>query len=513
MALRGNVERWAILVMVFAAVGGPVLAAPAYLDVQTRWETVRGVRGIRVDLKGDREPLVQPNGQRIVSKTPLETKVDLKPAPGGFDLLLTLRNGTDKPQPRPRVFLRGIRLGTKFTYLDARDLGTLHQKQVEGGKPIFHHSMRYPDDLYAPVSTFFNDRFAVGMSLLYEPFKAQHGVRNIIYTEGGQWFGTAALGIDLDGPPPKWLPQKGRLRVKPGETETFRFAVRFAKQDRWRDTLEPYREHFRKTYGPVRYKADRRPVFGEPTGLVKFINLKTNPRGYHPKTRIDRVGWKPYIDHLMTAVEKGYRRVMVWCPSGLYSKGDNYAPEFMTEWLPKLVETAGEFDRLKGRKVTVGFWWGRSSQTSGGWNTGRMWATNLDNPKDVAAALAELRLAAERGADEIGLDAFKYIPLWERYDWLQRLQREFPTMRFITESADCDIMHTIAPTFMTYQRQSQAPALADWLNPGHESWILLRWQESNQENFDRVSGWGCVPVTMSIAVKHDASTFVKPAAK
>ena len=43
----------------------------------------------------------------------------------------------------------------------------------------------------------------------------------------------------------------------------------------------------------------------------------------------------------------------------------------------------------------------------------------------------------------------------------------------------------------------------DWLNPGHETWVQLRWQEVTPERFQQVLDWGMVPVTMSRTVEHD----------
>ena len=482
------------------------------LDVKVSTVTVRGVKGVRVVPAEGGEPLVEPNGQPLFTRGACKVDYRVEPAPGGFDLLAAVNNPTKQPQKRPRFLLRGVRLGTAFTYLDARSLGHLYQREVQRGKPIFWFGMTYPDDLYAPVVMMHNDRFAVGVSLIYDLLTEKHHVRGQCYTEGGAWFGTAGIGFDLHVDTPRHRSPQGRVLIEPGATQRYRFTVRFAKPGTWRAALEPYRQHFRKRWGGVRYEADLRPVYGETMALTKFINAE-NPRGYHPKRRYDRLGWKPMVDEYMTkAVANGYRRVMVWCASGLYSTGSNYPPEFMTEWPQKLIDTAAELTRLKQAGATLGMWWGRAGQVSGGWNTGKMWDLDVRKPSDVAAAMAELRLAAQRGTDEVGLDAVSYIPTWDRVAWIPRIQTAVPKLRFITEPANCDILHTLAPTFMTFARQHDPPVLADWLNPGHESWIMLRWQEVNQANFDKIVGWRCVPVTMSRAVKHDATRFQTPAA-
>lgn len=482
------------------------------LDVKVTRETVRNVPGIKV-VTADGEVLVEPNGQPIIKPSKLQATWEMEVKPGGFDLVVTLNNTTGECQPRPSVMLRGIQIGGEFEYLDGRDLGHVRKGSHKQGQGIFYAGFDYPDDLYAPVAMIKNGKFAVGAAMIYDPLTARHGVTAVQHTEGGSYFGTSGLGFNLHEIDRRYLQPRGRVALEPETTQHYRVTYRFAKpdQDKWLAALEPYREHFRATWGGVKYKVDLRPVFGETMALYKNIN-DGNPRGYHPKFRYDNVGWKPMVDEFVErGTDKGYQRVMIWCASGLYSKGSNFPCEFMTEWPAKLVETADELKRLEKAGAKVGHWWGRAGQVSGGWNTARMWVRDMGVPSDVEAGLAELRLARQRGAKMVGLDASGTMPLWHRLPWLRLIQKEFPEIEFITEAADCDIMHTLAPTFMTYQRQDGPAVLADWLNPGHESWIMLRWQDVNQENFDRIAGWRCVPMTMSIGVKHDAATFQSPA--
>ncbi len=473
-------------------------AASALLDVRTSWETAKGERGVRVELPGDDTPLIAPNGQPLLSESACETELDLEPQPGGFDLLLTVRNGTDEPQTRPAIHLTGINLARKTTHLDARDLGHLHELDATGKTSMWSGRFSYPDDLYAPVLAVWDERFAIGLSLVYDVMEAKHDISTFWGAEGGAYTGTYRVHFHLDVKEPK-IPETSF--VQPGAWREYRLMVRFAKPEDWLDTLEPYREPFRGLYGAVRYEADRTPIWGQPLSQGEY--MEDNERGYSPTWRTDLRGWKPTVDWIFEEVlSKGYRRVMLWNPQGLYRVGSNFPPEFMTEWSPKMVETAGELERFREAGVTLGFWWGRASQVSGGFNTGKMWVRDIRNPEDVEAGDRELRLAENYGTDEIGLDAFGAIPLWDRYPWLLRIQEQFPSMRYITEAADCDIMHTIAPTFCTWRRQSQRAVLADWLNPGHETWIQLRWQEVTPERFQQVRDWGLVPCTMSRTVEH-----------
>jgi hypothetical protein len=147
-------------------------------------------------------------------------------------------------------------------------------------------------------------------------------------------------------------------------------------------------------------------------------------------------------------------------------------------------------------------WWGQAGQVSEGFTSRRIHERRLGSPGDVEAGVAELRLAQARGIDEIGLDAINAMPLWERFEWLRQMQARFPSLRFVTETHDCDIMHTIAPTFYNWRDHDTPPILPDWLNPGHETWVQLWYNESDRARFDRIRSWGLVPVTMSTVVPH-----------
>lgn len=485
-----------------------LLVAPSWagplLETKVDEIEVRGVKGVRVTT-ADGQVLVEPNGQPIIvaGADMCQASYEVKSMPGGFDLLVTLENRAFRSQARPSIMLRGVKIGGKFTCLDPRGLGQLRQVQRSKDDTIFHQAYDYPDDLYSPVAMLYNDQFAIGASLIYDLQTDRHAIHGVAYSEGGQYFGTSAIGFDLTVP----SQVGGRPKLEERATQSYRVAFRFARAADWLATLEPYLTFFQERYGKVRYQADRRPVYGEVMALDKFIKPE-NPRGYPPDKRYDQLGWKPMVEYyLEKAAANGYRRVMIWAAAGLYQKGPNYPVEFMTAWPDKLVETHGELARLKAAGLTVGHWWGRSGQVSGGWNTGRIWHRDIGMPGDVKAGLAELDMARDRGADEVGLDAFTEMPAWQRLVWLERIQRTYPTMRFITESSDCDIAHTLAATYVTLEQQSQPPVLADWLNPGHETWIMLPFQQVNQANFDKLTGWGCVPVTMSVPIRHDPARF------
>ena len=474
---------------------------------------------VEVTLPGEEAPLVKALGRALLSQTKCTSEYTLTEVKGGFDVDLKVHNPTSKPQKRPTFRLYGIRMGTDFTLLDARSAGHLHRAELrpaealidgerQGGFLDMHRA--YPDGdgegMYSPVAAVFNERFAVGVSVIYNPFKLKHCVDLHYWSDRKDLLGTVMIGADLYRPPPGYQERWDRTLIDPGATDDYRITVRFARPGNWLDTLEPYREFFRSRYGGVQYEADLRPIFGMVSTASSGNPEESNPRGYQSGMRLDLDGWKPCVNTIeKEGVSKGYRRTMIWTPIGMYRIGRNYAPEFMTAWPEKLVETLPELLKLKEKGVSIGMWWGRANQVSAGWNTGSMWIRDPEDGDDAEAAWRELRLAVERGTDEVGLDAWKLMPLWDRYDFLKQMLRDFPSLRFSHEQGDCDIVHTIAACYFYWRVQSWPPVLADWLNPGHETWIQLG--QSEHKHFDQCVEWKLVPLTTVRGVKHDPSLF------
>jgi hypothetical protein len=493
--------RLACLLGVLSFFPAEAARAQALVPVSVSWKTVNGVRGIEVARTPDGVILMAPNGQPILTATPCETELELQPAAGGFDLLVVVRNPTAAPQPRPTIALTGLRLEPKLTWLDARRTGALMPWDARGASSKWSSRFEYPDHLYAPVLALIDSRVAVGVSFIYDVLEERHAMSTFWGMEGGAFHGTYRVELAPFADEPSDAGALSNL-VPPGRTQRYRIAVRFAAPDRWLETLEPYREHFQARYGAVRYQADLTPVWGEPVAQAEFRG--EHPRGYNPAWRVDATGWGSFVDHVLErVVSKGYRRVMIWAASGLYGHDDSYPVEFMTEWSPAMIASAAELQRLRNAGVTVGLWWGQAGQVSAGFASGRIWNRRLSRQEDIDAGDRELRLASGYQIDEIGLDAINAMPLWERYPWVQRIQAAFPTLKFITETHDCDVMHTIVPTFYNWRDHDTAPILPDWLNTGHETWVQLWYNESDTDRFERIRGWGLVPVTMSTVVPHN----------
>lgn len=466
-------------------------------------------------------------GEKILLKTAVKElcqgipcqQTDIMPVEGGVDILVTYDNQSGDPADRGGIDISGIRLGDEMVWLDGRAVGVFRSENLTKKKAHQSRPYMYPRDLYSPVITLADAATAVGVSVLYDilEVKANLTIGFSMVKTGEQAEYTVNIRFGAQMPTHKPTIKQIDTRIPPHTKEQYRIAVRFSSPDQPLATLEPYRRFFRSKYGDVQYEPDLRPVFG--WSVSNGSDRKPeNPQGFAggDTLRADLNGWKPTVDKLLqVAAETGYRRIMLWKPSGTYETANNNFPsEFMSVWPKKMVESAEELKRFRDAGITLGYWWGNAGVVSGGWDTGVAWPRDITNPADIAAGEKELELVKRYYGDEVGLDAYSFIPLWERLPWTKHMQRFCPEQRFITEPADCDILHTITPTFCVEVRQDGPAVLANWLNPGHETWLRMRSPADETELwFNRCIDWGMVPLfigprTLGL-VRHDPQSIAE----
>jgi hypothetical protein len=443
----------------------------------------------------DGTPLLKAKGVSLYTnsrtKSTIEPNVELIEHPTGFDLHLTFHNNTNKPMGLGTVRMGTFALGTDITYQDFATISTPRRAKADTFKSLVWN---YPNRIYSPAFVLRNDSYAVGISIQYPIMDYHHGIRLALrsardrYAQGehGGWVIEYQYTDYGDRTPANKLYYP--ILLQPGQTRSYTISVRATdRPNEWVRTLVPYRDFFRSTYGGVSYQRDPRPILGViPAGAV--LATPENPRGFKA-FRPDLNGWTRFINTIKS--NRGWRRVMIWTPSGVYrvNTKNNYPFQFTTGWLDD-PELATATDPVKGlpalaRTMDLGLWWGRSLQVADKWDDDELEDFNPDNPKHVAAAFAEMDLAVQAGATIIGLDAFTHrrTPIWKAYSWLQTLKSRYPKVRFVTERVSCDILHTLTPTYFRGHTDWDAPDtpsdlnritnphyMADFLLPGHETW-------------------------------------------
>ena len=148
---------------------------------------------------------------------------------------------------------------------------------------------------------------------------------------------------------------------------------------------------------------------------------------------------------------------------------------------------------------------------------------------------AELDPAVSTGASLIGLDAFSHTetPVWELYGFLLQAKARYPNVKFCSEGRCCDILHTLAPTWIDGYRFRIRPGaellvtsepflLANFLLPGNETWSGMLFdrsgipdlaggtsvQSSQEAAIAKVAANGYIPVVFVDTIDLRAPAFV-----
>ncbi|MGE0614833.1 MAG: hypothetical protein AB7P04_04265 [Bacteriovoracia bacterium] len=479
---------WALPAVSQAAVG---CGQPAQTYLSLRLETdSNGPQTFSLhDTTGRRNlPIVSTRDPLAI--TQLEANVRFRKVPNGVNAEVTLRNPESMPLALGSIRISGIQLPREIKVVDVGGYANARPKraQTSATQPFYLASeWEYPNHAYSPVQVISSDTYHFATSLLYPLLEYRHPVSVLLWwLDGRQW----VMDYVLEG------------NLAPGETRNYEIALRVIPVNKpWIHGLRPYRDYFREKYGSVRYERDGDPVLPFMIAEPGHIDVQNNPRGftYGPR-RPDRRGWLGWSNHLREQEPLGYHRTMLWAPSGLFDRSPyNYPFQFASGmfFTPLMNATASLLRAAsEATQVSLGLWWGRSTQIMRTWNPTEVTPLNLTDPSTTAAAFREMDIAYyELGAREIGLDAYCYQPPgangvdWPCFRWLEMLRSRYPEARFITEARQSDLMHLLSPTFYFRGGQSaerwptEPNRIADLVVPGHESWVDVSYQMSQSDRF------------------------------
>ena len=131
--------------------------------------------------------------------------------------------------------------------------------------------------------------------------------------------------------------------IPAGGALSFEMLMRISPNRDWKHLLEPYKQHFTKSFGhatlgPVHYKADFRPMAMMSIADAPSIT-KDNPYGFHGEgRRVDLPdGMKKFCDMVVPGLVEGNGQGMIiWALGGWDTRGAMYRPDF--DVLPPEVE-------------------------------------------------------------------------------------------------------------------------------------------------------------------------------
>jgi len=261
--------------------------------------------------------------------------------------------------------------------------------------------------------------------------------------------------------------------------QTFDLKLRVSPNRDWKHLLEPYREHFRQTFGAVRYKADYRWIATDYLNHSQQAVSAANPYGFHGGARrFDRPeGIQSFCDQVIPALkEAGGQGVIVWGQGGDDPRGAMYRPDF--DVLPPEVEanwkTLAERFRQSGVKLGVCT---RPSDMAvrQDWKADQVIHINANDPGHQAMLLRRFQNMIDKGCTLFYLDSFgadlEHVTL----------------MRFLRENLGPEVL-----TFAEHQCDAIFPYSGGYsetafhaARPGHqpryrvwsglENWEICRW--------------------------------------
>lgn len=119
--------------------------------------------------------------------------------------------------------------------------------------------------------------------------------------------------------------------IPPRGAATYDFKIRISPNRDWKHLLEPYSEHFRRTFGQVAYKANDRWIATDYLNHSLAAIAPDNPNGFHGgRRRIDTpAGAAAFCDTVIPALkEHGGQGIIVWGQGGEDPRGGMYRPDF-----------------------------------------------------------------------------------------------------------------------------------------------------------------------------------------
>ncbi|MFO0856573.1 MAG: hypothetical protein U0640_04355 [Phycisphaerales bacterium] len=462
------------------------------------------------------------------------TNVRLQQQPTGADIIIDVRNASSSAKKLGVIGVGVINLGENVEYFDSSEAGVWVAKRAS---TMVGNCKMYPDDLYSPAMVLRNNEMAVGVSLNYPVMDYKHDVKVLIDSPGGYmaqgdagkgWtvrFGLANYGTE------GMVMNEGKLNA--GESRTYVVSIRITKNPQeWVSTLLPYRNFFRSTYGGVQYQRKTTPVLGVTLADPSQISA-ANPLGYRGDLRPDINGFARTKQFLLRPV--GWPSTMLWMPTGLFNEHQeqNFPYQVGSQWnrSPQMQTALDPVNGLPGVPAAgreLGIWWGRSLLQSRTWNSSDAIKFDPDNPEHRARAFAELDGIAATGATMVGLDTFiqPHTPIWKSIPWLRAMKERHPQLSFVTEPAQCDVLHTVAATYVTgfnlFPPDNTTDAsklynikgpniMADFINPGHETWGSMSYHQHRrffgsvpdatkmEDDMRKFAEWGYRPVFFDIS--------------
>ena len=281
-------------------------------------------RKARTEISTKTLAVLAPNHARVTHRQPsVTTTYDYEFA--GEDVTISARVENNHPEAELTVPAFG---GLRFSF-----------QREPGGNPLIWH----PSYLKAQQSNVFHpsllnkiggsyasdDRVGVGLSPL------RTGLAHTLF----QWDWDAWNPTTPERKANRWLTYLRYEPIPAGGARTFRMNMRVSGNRDWRHLLEPYKEHFLATFGPLRYQTDFRAVGAAYVNRNLKAIAPSNPYGFFEGAR--RLDLPEGVAKFCETVIPGLKTMnaqglILWGHSGESPRGQMYRADF--DVLPPEVE-------------------------------------------------------------------------------------------------------------------------------------------------------------------------------
>jgi hypothetical protein len=241
----------------------------------------------------------------------------------------------------------------------------------------------------------------------------------------------------------RWLNYSRGQAVPAGATLTFHMQMRISRNLDWKHLLQPYKDHFRKTFGDIRYHHDdnRLVAVEHMNASTKFINEK-NPYGFHGGLRrLDlEDGVKKFCEYIPSLKKFDAQGVILWGQYGSDPRGAMYRSDF--DVMPPEVEENYKVLAAKLREAGLGIGvCTRPSQMAvrKDWTTDAVLDINADDPRHLEIMVwNRFKKMIDMGSNMFYLDSFG--ARFEHIKIMRYLREKMgPEIKTYAEHA-CDIM-------------------------------------------------------------------------
>jgi hypothetical protein len=267
--------------------------------------------------------------------------------------------------------------------------------------------------------------------------------------------------------------------VPPRGARTFEFRMRVSPERDWKHLLAPYREHFQKTFGEVRYKADNRWIATDYLNHSQQAVGPQNPYGFHGgHRRIDTPdGAIRFCDTVIPGLKAGNGQgAIVWGQGGDDPRGCMYRPDF--DVLPPEVEA--NWPAIAAAFKDAGLKLGvttrpRDMCVRQNWKSDLTIDINPDDPGHRAMLWARFKNMMDRGCTLFYLDSFGSS--FEDVKMMRFLREKLGPNVLTYCEHQCDAIFPFSGGYsectLDAEDPKKEPSYHVW--SGVENWEVYRW--------------------------------------